>query len=137
SSTSSATSSASSGWSSPRPRASRRWRTSCGGRHESRDREFGIGDSKTRIPDSCGGAQTSRPRCSESPIPNPESPRMSKKKVFQFLDIPREMPRKVPLQLRTEGDWNELYGKFGQPEAAFQSGRCLDCGNPYCEAKCP
>ncbi|TYT25975.1 NAD(P)-binding protein [Luteimonas viscosa] len=62
---------------------------------------------------------------------------MSKKKVFQFLDIPREMPRKVPLQLRTEGDWNELYGKFGQPEAAYQSGRCLDCGNPYCEAKCP
>lgn len=62
---------------------------------------------------------------------------MSKKQVFQFLDVPREMPRKVPLQLRTDGDWNELYGKFGQPEAAYQSGRCLDCGNPYCEAKCP
>ncbi|MBP6215820.1 MAG: FAD-dependent oxidoreductase [Luteimonas sp.] len=62
---------------------------------------------------------------------------MSKKKVFQFLDLPREMPRKVPLQLRTEGDWNELYGKFGQAEAVHQAGRCLDCGNPYCEAKCP
>ncbi len=62
---------------------------------------------------------------------------MSKKKVFQFLDVPREMPRKVPLQLRTEGDWNELYGKFGQAEAVYQAGRCLDCGNPYCEAKCP
>ncbi|MCA0394932.1 MAG: FAD-dependent oxidoreductase [Proteobacteria bacterium] len=62
---------------------------------------------------------------------------MSKKQVFQFLDLPREMPRKVPLELRTDGDWNELYGRFGQAEAAHQAGRCLDCGNPYCEAKCP
>ena len=62
---------------------------------------------------------------------------MSKKQVFQFLDAPREMPRKLPLALRTAGDWNELYGAFAQTEAAHQSGRCLDCGNPYCEAKCP
>lgn len=62
---------------------------------------------------------------------------MSKKHVFQFLDLPREMPPKVPLADRTGGDWNELYGRFGQPEAAHQAGRCLDCGNPYCEAKCP
>ena len=26
---------------------------------------------------------------------------MSKKQVFQFLDAPREMPRKLPLALRT------------------------------------
>src|SRR5690606_30303003 len=64
-------------------------------------------------------------------------PAMSKKQVFQFLDVPRDMPRKVPLQLRTDGDWNELYGRFGQAEAVHQAGRCLDCGNPYCEAKCP
>src|SRR5690606_25031830 len=44
---------------------------------------------------------------------------------------------KVPLVERTGGDWNELYGHFGQAEAAHQAGRCLDCGNPYCEAKCP
>src|SRR5690606_12416193 len=62
---------------------------------------------------------------------------MSKKQVFQFLDVPRDMPRKVPLQLRTDGDRNELYGRFGQAEAAHQAGRCLDCVNPYCEAKCP
>ena len=62
---------------------------------------------------------------------------MSKKQVFQFLDAPREMPRKLPLALRTAGDWNELYGAFAQPEASHQAGRCLDCGNPYCEAKCP
>ncbi|HRN63047.1 MAG TPA: FAD-dependent oxidoreductase [Luteimonas sp.] len=62
---------------------------------------------------------------------------MSKKQVFQFLDVARDMPRKIPLQLRTEGDWGELYGQFGQAEAVHQAGRCLDCGNPYCEAKCP
>src|SRR5690606_9645663 len=138
SSTSSAISLASSGWSSRRRRASRRWRTSCAGRRDE-GRESGIGN---REPDT--RRRASRPmrrirawRLSESRLPNPESRPMSKKQVFQFLDIPRDMPRKVPLQLRTEGDWNELYGKFGQAEAVHQAGHCLDCGNPYCEAKCP
>ncbi|WP_407353733.1 FAD-dependent oxidoreductase [Luteimonas sp. R10] len=62
---------------------------------------------------------------------------MSKKYAFQFLDLPREMPRRIPLQLRTAGDWSELYGRFGQDEAAHQAGRCLDCGNPYCQTGCP
>lgn len=62
---------------------------------------------------------------------------MSKKQVFQFLELPREMPRRIPVELRTAGDWGELYGKFGLPEAQHQAGRCLDCGNPYCSWKCP
>ncbi|MCD9033719.1 FAD-dependent oxidoreductase [Luteimonas sp. Y-2-2-4F] len=62
---------------------------------------------------------------------------MNKRNVFRFLDEPREMPQRIPLALRTAGDWNELYGRFDQGEAALQSSRCLDCGNPYCEAKCP
>ncbi|MDH5821944.1 FAD-dependent oxidoreductase [Luteimonas sp. RD2P54] len=62
---------------------------------------------------------------------------MSKKQVFQFLDLPREMPRRIPLALRTGGDWGELYGKFAHEEAAHQAGRCLDCGNPYCQTGCP
>lgn len=62
---------------------------------------------------------------------------MSKEKLFQFLDAPREMPAKVPLAERVAGSFDELYGRFGQTEAAHQAGRCLDCGNPYCEAKCP
>ncbi|MCD9027344.1 FAD-dependent oxidoreductase [Luteimonas sp. BDR2-5] len=62
---------------------------------------------------------------------------MTKHDVFRFLEEPREMPGKVPLQLRTAGDWNELYGNFEQRTAAHQADRCLDCGNPYCEAKCP
>ena len=62
---------------------------------------------------------------------------MSKKHVFQFLDLPRTMPQRIPLELRTSGDWGELYGRFGKEEAQYQAGRCLDCGNPYCSWKCP
>ncbi len=62
---------------------------------------------------------------------------MSRKQAFQFLDLPREMPRRIPVELRTSGDWGELYGKFGLAEAQHQAGRCLDCGNPYCSWKCP
>ena len=61
---------------------------------------------------------------------------MSKKHVFQFLDLPRTMPQRIPLELRTSGDWGELYGRFGKEEAQYQAGRCLDCGNPYCSWKC-
>ncbi|KAF1719572.1 FAD-dependent oxidoreductase [Pseudoxanthomonas wuyuanensis] len=62
---------------------------------------------------------------------------MSRKQVFQFLDLPRTMPQRIPLELRTSGDWGEMYGRFALPEAQHQAGRCLDCGNPYCSWKCP
>ncbi|WP_374012641.1 FAD-dependent oxidoreductase [Pseudoxanthomonas koreensis] len=62
---------------------------------------------------------------------------MSRKHIFQFLELPREMPRRIPIELRTAGDWGELYGRFGHAEADHQAGRCLDCGNPYCSWKCP
>ncbi|MHC5147777.1 FAD-dependent oxidoreductase [Stenotrophomonas rhizophila] len=62
---------------------------------------------------------------------------MSRKQAFQFLDLPRTMPQRIPVELRTSGDWGELYGKFGKEDAQFQAGRCLDCGNPYCSWKCP
>ena len=60
-----------------------------------------------------------------------------KKDVFQFRNVQREMPARIPLQLRRDGDWGELYGRFGEAEAQHQAGRCLDCGNPYCSWKCP
>ena len=60
-----------------------------------------------------------------------------KKDVFQFRNVQREMPARIPLQLRRDGDWGELYGRFGEAEAEHQAGRCLDCGNPYCAWKCP
>ncbi|RZA32929.1 MAG: glutamate synthase small subunit [Lysobacteraceae bacterium] len=62
---------------------------------------------------------------------------MSRKQVFQFVELPRQMPQRIPLELRTSGDWGEMYGGFALPEAQHQAGRCLDCGNPYCSWKCP
>ncbi len=56
--------------------------------------------------------------------------------VFQFLDLPRRMPAELPTAIRVLG-WNEIYGGFDDRGAVEQSGRCLDCGNPYCEWKCP
>jgi glutamate synthase (NADPH/NADH) small chain len=55
---------------------------------------------------------------------------------FQFLDVPRRMPRELDIPIRVLG-WNEIYGQYDAPQAVEQSARCLDCGNPYCEWKCP
>ena len=62
---------------------------------------------------------------------------MTKKAIFDFLERERAMPARIPLQLRRDGDWSELYGRFGEDEAKHQAGRCLDCGNPYCSWGCP
>ena len=62
---------------------------------------------------------------------------MTKKAIFDFLERERAMPARIPLQLRRDGDWGELYGRFGEDEAKHQAGRCLDCGNPYCSWGCP
>lgn len=56
--------------------------------------------------------------------------------LFQFLDLPRRMPEKTSVEVRIR-DWKEIYGPFTASTAAAQSGRCLGCGNPYCEWKCP
>ena len=61
---------------------------------------------------------------------------MAAENVFQFLDLPRKMPAEVPTPVRVAG-WQEIYGGFDATGAAAQAGRCLDCGNPYCEWKCP
>ena len=55
---------------------------------------------------------------------------------LKFLKIQREMPREVPVATRVLG-YGEIYGQFDAEGVANQAGRCLDCGNPYCEWKCP
>jgi len=55
---------------------------------------------------------------------------------FQFLDLPRQMPKTLPVAVRVN-DWREIYGSFEPAAAVEQAGRCIDCGNPYCEFKCP
>jgi len=59
-----------------------------------------------------------------------------KAQPFQFIDLPRRMPRELDVAVRVVG-WQEIYGHYEAPQAAEQSARCLDCGNPYCEWKCP
>jgi glutamate synthase (NADPH) small chain len=61
---------------------------------------------------------------------------MSKEKPLLFLEIPRKDPPKIPAQDRVR-DYREIYGQFDAEGAQQQAGRCLDCGNPYCEWKCP
>ncbi len=56
--------------------------------------------------------------------------------TFQFLNVPRRDPEAVPAEERVQ-DFNEIYGQFTPDTAAEQSDRCLECGNPYCEWKCP
>ncbi len=55
---------------------------------------------------------------------------------MQFLDLQRQDPDKVAAEVRIL-DYREIYGQFDPETAAKQSGRCLSCGNPYCEWKCP
>ena len=56
--------------------------------------------------------------------------------VFQFLDAPRQDPEKKPVEERIV-QFGEIYGQFDPETASIQSERCLECGNPYCEWKCP
>ncbi|MBT4883898.1 MAG: NAD(P)-binding protein, partial [Glaciecola sp.] len=55
---------------------------------------------------------------------------------FQFVQVGRVDPAKKPMVARTH-DYVEIYEPFTPTEAADQSHRCLECGNPYCEWKCP
>jgi glutamate synthase (NADPH/NADH) small chain len=55
---------------------------------------------------------------------------------FAFLKRQRSDPDVFPLEIRRT-EFREIYKPYEQEEAAEQSERCLDCGNPYCEWKCP
>jgi glutamate synthase (NADPH) small chain len=57
-------------------------------------------------------------------------------KTLQFLDVPRADPAKAPVEARIR-HFGEIYAAFDAAGAAAQAGRCLACGNPFCEWKCP
>ena len=79
-----------------------------------------------------------------SAIPSPESFKSRSEYVehvplkndFQFLEVGRYDPNKKNIEER-KINFVEIYGDYNQSEASNQSHRCLDCGNPYCEWKCP
>lgn len=62
---------------------------------------------------------------------------MSRDNVYQFIDLPRVDPSKIPLNIR-KTEFIEIYQIFSESQANAQSSdRCLECGNPYCQSKCP
>ncbi|MCY7294833.1 FAD-dependent oxidoreductase [Alteromonas sp. a30] len=58
------------------------------------------------------------------------------KNVYQFVDVERIDPPKKPVDVR-RSDFGEIYHPLSQSQTEGQADRCLDCGNPYCEWKCP
>jgi len=58
------------------------------------------------------------------------------KNTFQFLEVGRVDPQKLDAAERIKRS-GEIYGSFDKESSADQSERCLECGNPYCEWKCP
>jgi glutamate synthase (NADPH) small chain len=55
---------------------------------------------------------------------------------FQFLDVGRQDPNKKDMGVR-KTEFVEIYQPFTEPQVQGQAHRCLACGNPYCEWKCP
>jgi glutamate synthase (NADPH/NADH) small chain len=58
------------------------------------------------------------------------------KDTFRFLNTERTDPDKKALKIR-QTEFVEIYDPFHQEDAEVQAERCLECGNPYCEHKCP
>ncbi|GMR15681.1 MAG: FAD-dependent oxidoreductase [Gammaproteobacteria bacterium] len=64
---------------------------------------------------------------------------MSKLKIrtkFEFIDRGRAQPHKHSTESR-QHEFREIYDPFEQLEGEAQSERCIACGNPYCQWKCP
>ncbi|TQV72648.1 glutamate synthase small subunit [Exilibacterium tricleocarpae] len=55
---------------------------------------------------------------------------------FQFIDVGRQDPDKKSIDVRRR-DFGEIYEPYTEDQVKNQSHRCLECGNPYCEWKCP
>ncbi len=58
------------------------------------------------------------------------------KNVYQFIDVNRIDPPKKPIDER-KINFVEIYNPLSSDQSEGQADRCLDCGNPYCEWKCP
>ena len=57
-------------------------------------------------------------------------------KNLQFLELKRMDPKVTPADKRLK-NYKEIYAHYTVKQAGEQSGRCIECGNPYCEWKCP
>ncbi|MBI3562379.1 MAG: FAD-dependent oxidoreductase [Gammaproteobacteria bacterium] len=61
---------------------------------------------------------------------------MAKKSNFEFVQFGRIDPVKKPVDVRIK-EYREIYAQYDAHGAAQQASRCIECGNPYCEWKCP
>lgn len=59
-----------------------------------------------------------------------------KKNVNKFIETNRQDPAKINLEQR-KTKFIEIYQPLENEQSKDQSERCLDCGNPYCQWKCP
>ncbi|MGA9573499.1 MAG: FAD-dependent oxidoreductase [Lysobacterales bacterium] len=55
---------------------------------------------------------------------------------FEFVDRDRATPHKHSTESRRR-EFLEIYDSYEQQDCAAQSERCIACGNPYCQWKCP
>lgn len=56
--------------------------------------------------------------------------------IYQFIEVDRVEPKKKKIHERKAG-FTEIYEPFPTPQVKMQADRCIGCGNPYCEWKCP
>ena len=57
-------------------------------------------------------------------------------KITGFLEFTRELPEKRPSQERIN-DYDEFVQRYSDEKLNQQSGRCMDCGTPFCHDGCP
>ena len=67
-------------------------------------------------------------------MPGLKNSRLNNK--FQFVEVERKEPGKKNLRQR-KTECVEIYRPFTEKQVKTQAHRCLSCGNPYCEWKCP
>ena len=53
-----------------------------------------------------------------------------------FLEFTRELPSKRPVSERVS-DYNEFIERYSDEKLNQQSGRCMNCGIPFCHSGCP
>ncbi len=56
--------------------------------------------------------------------------------IFQFIEVERVEQQKKSAK-RRKREFEEIYKSFSDNQVQMQSDRCIECGNPYCEWKCP
>ncbi|WP_373355577.1 NAD(P)-dependent oxidoreductase [Pseudoroseicyclus sp. CXY001] len=61
---------------------------------------------------------------------------MATQRMLKFVTTPRDMPAKREAADRRD-DFHEIYAEFADAKAQEQSGRCSQCGVPYCQSHCP